>query len=503
MRARCPRPSGAKARGLLWAWAAWLKPCSSQSRFVRGIAGNRSQNPHPNLAKSARLGWGTRPRTNASGATQSLHRGGFAGEDFADAADLGADSLQLFLDVLVTAVDVVDAVNDGFAVGDQSGEHERRRGAQIAGQHGSGAERSLAANHGAASFNLDVGAHAHQFQGVHEAVFENVLRNDRRALGLRGQRHELCLTVGGEAGIFFGAHVGSGERIVSHDADRVGRGFRLDSDFVKLAEKRSKMRGIAGGDVEIASGHGGGEDESARLNAVGNDAVLGALQMADSFDANGGRAGAFDAGSHLVEQGGEVGDFRLAGAVLENGFTFRESGGHQQVFGASDGDSVEHDLGALEALGAGFDVAVFLRDPDPELLESFDVQINGTSADGASSGKRDAGAAAAGDQRSEHERGGAHGLDQFVRSFRGSKVGAVDGGAVLGASVAEFDFGAHGGQQIARGLNVADLRNVFEDDGLIGEQGCGHAGKGSVFGAADADGAEQRLSAADDELVHG
>jgi hypothetical protein len=73
---------------------------------------------------------------------------------------------------------------------------------------------------------------------------------------------------------------------------------------------------------------------------------------------------------------------------------------------------------------------------------------------------------------------------------------------VLGASVAEFDVGSHGGEQVACGLDVADLRDVFEDDGLIGEQGGGHAGQGGIFGSADADGAEQRLSAADDEFVH-
>ena len=54
-------------------------------------------------------------------AHRSLHRGGFLGEHFADAADLGADSLQLLLDVLVATVDVIDAVDDGLAVGDQRG----------------------------------------------------------------------------------------------------------------------------------------------------------------------------------------------------------------------------------------------------------------------------------------------------------------------------------------------------------------------------------------------
>ena len=48
-------------------------------------------------------------------------------EDVAHAADLGAYAAELFFDVLVAAVDVVDAVEDGLAVGDEGGEDERRR----------------------------------------------------------------------------------------------------------------------------------------------------------------------------------------------------------------------------------------------------------------------------------------------------------------------------------------------------------------------------------------
>src|SRR5438045_4067269 len=78
----------------------------------------------------------------------------------------------------------------------------------------------------------------------------------------------------------------------------------------------------------------------------------------------------------------------------------------------------------------------------------------------------------------------------------------MDGGAVMSASVAEFDISTHRSQQVTGGLDIAHLRDVFEDDWLVGQQGGGHAGKGGIFRAADADGAEQRLSAADDELIH-
>jgi len=41
------------------------------------------------------------------------------GEDFADAFYLGSDAAQFFFDALVASVDVVDAVDDGFVLGDE------------------------------------------------------------------------------------------------------------------------------------------------------------------------------------------------------------------------------------------------------------------------------------------------------------------------------------------------------------------------------------------------
>ena len=86
------------------------------------------------------------------------------------------------------------------------------------------------------------------------------------------------------------------------------------------------------------------------------------MQLVDAAHADGGGAGAFDVGAHLDQQVGQIDDLGLAGAVLHHGFALGEHGGHQQVFGAGDGDLVEGDAIALEALGAGFDVAVLLRD---------------------------------------------------------------------------------------------------------------------------------------------
>ena len=73
---------------------------------------------------------------------------------------------------------------------------------------------------------------------------------------------------------------------------------------------------------------------------------------------------------------------------------------------------------------------------------------------------------------------------------------------MLGAAVSQFDFGAHGREQLARGLDVAHLRNIFQDYRFIGEQGSGHRRQRGIFGAADADCSQQRIAAANYEFVH-
>ncbi len=272
-------------------------------------------------------------------------------------------------------------------------------------------------------------------------------------------------------------------------------------------EQGSEVGGVAAVDVEVAAGDGSGDEKGAGLDAVGIDLVAGAVELCDAFDADGGGAGAGDLCAHGVEKGGEVGDFGLAGAVLEEGFAFGEGGGHEKVFGAGYGDLVEDDVRAVEAAvavagGAGFKVAVLLGDGGTHGFEALDVEVDGAAADGAAAGHGDAGDAGAGDERAEDQRRCAHGLDDLVLGDGVRQDGAPDVGAVLGAAIAELDLGSHGREEFALGLDVADLRDVFEDDLFLREDGGGHAGERGVLGAGDFDGSEEGVAAAYNELVH-
>ena len=156
--------------------------------------------------------------------------------------------------------------------------------------------------------------------------------------------------------------------------------------------------------------------------------MLRAFQLAHAFYADRGCACAFDASSHFVEKIGEVGDFGFAGAILEDGLAFRQSCGHQEIFGAGDGDLVEDDLCAFQAVGFGFDVTVLLRDLGAELLESLDVEIDGARSNRAAAGERDAGASAASNEGAEDEGGGAH---EQVSPIRWLGIVLISGGVTF------------------------------------------------------------------------
>ena len=102
-------------------------------------------------------------------------------------------------------------------------------------------------------------------------------------------------------------------------------------------------------------------------------------------------------------------------------------------------------------------------DRDPQFLKGQEVQVDGTSADRASAGQRDARAAFARHQRTEHEHGSAHGLDEVVRRFDRAQRSRLD---LDGAADATGDVCAQGLEHAAQGDDVAHVGDVVQDDGL-------------------------------------
>src|SRR5438093_1453832 len=74
-----------------------------------------------------------------------------------DARDRRPEGLELRLDLLVAAIDVIDAVDLGRPLGDEAGEHERRARTEVARHDGSPREPGHAPDDRARALLVDVG----------------------------------------------------------------------------------------------------------------------------------------------------------------------------------------------------------------------------------------------------------------------------------------------------------------------------------------------------------
>src|SRR6202165_3401008 len=160
----------------------WLLPIMS----LREVSGS-SAGAMPAAASSGKVSSKMRPLDSAivSMAMSASQTHILAAEGaHADAAPLGdamdarAERGELFLDPLVTAIKVIDAIDHRLALRDQAGDDQARGCAQIGRHDRSAGERAHALYDRRIAFDLDVGAETLQFLHVHHAVFENGLGNE-------------------------------------------------------------------------------------------------------------------------------------------------------------------------------------------------------------------------------------------------------------------------------------------------------------------------------------
>src|SRR5262249_37050205 len=189
--------------------------------------------------------------------------------------------------------------------------------------------------------------------------------------GLSREGHVLRLHVSREAGIFFGDYVTSLEGATPKYTDRVSVVNDFDSHLCQLGDQSREMTGIATRYVQVPSGERTRNDESAGFDPIRNDAMFGSVQIGHTLHPDRGGPRPLDVCPHLVEEVGEVGYFGFASAILKHGLTLGQSSCHEYVFRAGHSNPVKSDLGASQAVGAGFDVTMILLDLCAQALQSL------------------------------------------------------------------------------------------------------------------------------------
>src|SRR3546814_14185453 len=95
---------------------------------------------------------------------------GRSGLPRADPLDVGADGLEFLLKPLVTAVEMIDAIDLGLSFGSEAGDDQAHRCAAV-GRHDRCSDQMVAEAHPrAAAEHVDVAPHARQLRAVALAV---------------------------------------------------------------------------------------------------------------------------------------------------------------------------------------------------------------------------------------------------------------------------------------------------------------------------------------------
>src|SRR5947207_6170317 len=106
-------------------------------------------------------------------APRSRLKGAHSTGSSAEALDPRAEGRELLLERLVAAVQMIDAVDDGLALGGEPGDDQPGRGAQVGRHDGCALQALDAAHHGAVALDRDIGPEPLQLERVHEAVLED------------------------------------------------------------------------------------------------------------------------------------------------------------------------------------------------------------------------------------------------------------------------------------------------------------------------------------------
>ena len=187
------------------------------------------------------------------------------------------------------------------------------------------------------------------------------------------------------------------------------------------AQQHLHVIGPCTAEHDLAAAHRNRGKVRRRLDAVGDDRVIGGVQRTrlDAVHDQRRRAGALDLGAHRRQHRAEVGDLRLAGRVVDDGRPLGVDRRGEDVLGRSDTGELERDVGAAQTVGGRLDVAVLQLERRTHRLEALEVHVDRPAAEIVAAGQRQRDLAAATEQRAEHVDRSADPLDQFVRRDRG------------------------------------------------------------------------------------
>ena len=113
--------------------------------------------------------------------------------------------------------------------------------------------------------------------------------------------------------------------------------FDFETGFRQSGRDGSDVLGLHTIERDASAANRAGHQKGSGLDPVRNDVVLRAVQFLDAFDDDAPRAGALDLRAHLVQEIGEIANFRFGRGAFDDGHALRQHGRHHDVVGAENG----------------------------------------------------------------------------------------------------------------------------------------------------------------------
>ena len=249
-------------------------------------------------------------------------------------------------------------------------------------------------------------------------------------------------------------------------------------------------------DQDVAAGGHGRGHVGTGFDLVGDGGVGSAVEGLHALDLDGVGTGTGDAGTHGVQEVGQVHDVGLLGRVLDDGLTLNEAGGHHDVGSCAHTDHVQADALTAQTIFAGdhFHILLGLGHVSAQQAEALDVLVDGTGREGTAAGQGHMALAVTAQLCAQQIVAGTHLADKLGVGLTVGHVGTVD---LHHAGLCPLDGGAHGAHDVKQDPDVGDIGNIFDPAFAGDKQCCGQDGDHGVLRAGDDHFALQRRSADD------
>ena len=235
---------------------------------------------------------------------------------------------------------------------------------------------------------------------------------------------------------------------------------------------------------------GGGHHIAARLNLVGDDGIVAAVQGLHAVNLDDISTCAVNVCTHHIQKVGKVHNVRLTRNVFQHGGSLGQHGGQHSVHRCTDRNRVKKDMAARKVLRTDMNLAVLHRILRTEGGESLQMLVNGARAQIAAARHGHLTGAETPQQCAQKVVAGAHLAGQLV-----GDLGAVDMGCInfIGTAADHADIRTQLAQNLQGRHNVTDTGQIFNQT-FPTRQNCGRQNSNrGVLCAANVDIANKRL----------